>query len=227
VFRWNLQCQPVRRVIAREECHWSHAWQRFKRSNGVKFNGTLEHEFLVEKRAPYQSAVDGVCLQCVDTCYGGNGKRWWTPEKNAIGHSWQRCKRSKGGGNSMTSVNCCRITRTAPPMPDGGVHDLLVRCAHPVKHIPFVRVPRSVVCRCQIKAVNIKAHPIQLFRPAVLCDVINAATEFMVSPAYCIQLFRPAVLCDVANAAHRILTNSPKECERNECERTNQQSKGV
>jgi hypothetical protein len=30
----------------REECHWSHAWQRCKRSKGVKRCGILECEFL-------------------------------------------------------------------------------------------------------------------------------------------------------------------------------------
>ena len=32
VFGHNLQSQPVRAVITREECHWSHAWQRFKQA---------------------------------------------------------------------------------------------------------------------------------------------------------------------------------------------------
>jgi hypothetical protein len=45
-FGRNLQCQPVRGVNTREECHWSHAWQRFKRSKGVKLNGIPECEFL-------------------------------------------------------------------------------------------------------------------------------------------------------------------------------------
>jgi hypothetical protein len=43
-FGRNLQCQPVRGVNTREEWHWSHAWQRFKRSKGVKLNGTTPWE---------------------------------------------------------------------------------------------------------------------------------------------------------------------------------------
>jgi hypothetical protein len=41
VFERNLQCQPVRAVDTREECHWSHACKSFnRRSKGVKLNGT-------------------------------------------------------------------------------------------------------------------------------------------------------------------------------------------
>jgi hypothetical protein len=46
VFRRNLQCEPVKKVDAREECHWSHACQRFKRGKGVKRKGTLENGLL-------------------------------------------------------------------------------------------------------------------------------------------------------------------------------------
>jgi hypothetical protein len=46
VFARNLQYEPVRNVGTREECHWSHAWQRFKRSTGVKLNGIIECKFL-------------------------------------------------------------------------------------------------------------------------------------------------------------------------------------
>jgi hypothetical protein len=42
----NLQCEPVRRVYTREDCHWSHAWQHFKRIKGVKLNGILECKFM-------------------------------------------------------------------------------------------------------------------------------------------------------------------------------------
>jgi hypothetical protein len=52
VFGRNLQCELVRGVNTREECHWSHAWQRFKRSNGVKLNGTPRVQISVGKRAP-------------------------------------------------------------------------------------------------------------------------------------------------------------------------------
>jgi hypothetical protein len=52
----HLQCldaiysEPVRGSgHTREECHWSHAWQRFKRRNkGVNPNGILERKFLPE-----------------------------------------------------------------------------------------------------------------------------------------------------------------------------------
>jgi hypothetical protein len=41
-----------KKVDAREECHWSHAWQRFKRSKGVKLNSTPRASNRVHKRAP-------------------------------------------------------------------------------------------------------------------------------------------------------------------------------
>jgi hypothetical protein len=50
VFGRNLQCQPVRGVDTREECHWSHACKSFKRSKGVKLNGILEWKFLPKTR---------------------------------------------------------------------------------------------------------------------------------------------------------------------------------
>jgi hypothetical protein len=46
VFGRNLPCQPVRGVNTREERHWSHAWQRFMRSKGVKLNDILERKSL-------------------------------------------------------------------------------------------------------------------------------------------------------------------------------------
>jgi hypothetical protein len=52
-FGRNLQCQPVRGVNTREECHWSHACQRFKRrSKGAKLNSTPRVYIAVGKRAP-------------------------------------------------------------------------------------------------------------------------------------------------------------------------------
>jgi hypothetical protein len=48
VFGWNLQRQLVRGVKTRDGWHWPHAWQRFKRSKGVKLNGILECKFLSE-----------------------------------------------------------------------------------------------------------------------------------------------------------------------------------
>jgi hypothetical protein len=45
VFERNLQCQPVRGVNTREECHWSHTCKSFKRA-GVGTNCILECNFL-------------------------------------------------------------------------------------------------------------------------------------------------------------------------------------
>jgi hypothetical protein len=42
VLRHDLQWQPVSGVNTRQEWHWSHTWQHFKRSKGVKRNGILE-----------------------------------------------------------------------------------------------------------------------------------------------------------------------------------------
>jgi hypothetical protein len=59
----DLQClegvhsEPVRGVNTREECQWSRAWQRFKRSKGVKPNGTPRVKNAVEKRAPYHNLM--------------------------------------------------------------------------------------------------------------------------------------------------------------------------
>jgi hypothetical protein len=47
VFRRNLQCQPVRGVNIREECHWLHACKSFKRA-GVGTNDILECKFRSE-----------------------------------------------------------------------------------------------------------------------------------------------------------------------------------
>jgi hypothetical protein len=56
VFGPNLQCQPVRGMNTREECQWSHACQRFKRSKGACSSITiLECRFLSKKRTPYTS----------------------------------------------------------------------------------------------------------------------------------------------------------------------------
>jgi hypothetical protein len=50
-----LQCTDGRtvptgkRVDARGECHWSHAWQHFKRSKGVTLHGILECKILCRK----------------------------------------------------------------------------------------------------------------------------------------------------------------------------------
>jgi hypothetical protein len=61
LLRQNLQCQPVRGVNTREEWHWSHAWQRFKRrSKGAKLNGILESANYVRKtRTVQQSQPNG------------------------------------------------------------------------------------------------------------------------------------------------------------------------
>jgi hypothetical protein len=48
------QCQPVRGVSTREECHCSHACTSFKRNEGVKLNDILECKILSkpEHRTP-------------------------------------------------------------------------------------------------------------------------------------------------------------------------------
>jgi hypothetical protein len=55
----DLQSEPVRAVNAREECHWSHAWQRFKRrSKGAKLNGILECKSLSKTGTLCASPLD-------------------------------------------------------------------------------------------------------------------------------------------------------------------------
>jgi hypothetical protein len=49
--------QTGKRVNTREECQWSHAWQRFKRSK-VKLNGTHRVWISAEKRAPDAQIVN-------------------------------------------------------------------------------------------------------------------------------------------------------------------------
>jgi hypothetical protein len=38
-----------KKVDTRDECYWSHAWQRFKLFKGVKLNGIVSCKFLSEK----------------------------------------------------------------------------------------------------------------------------------------------------------------------------------
>jgi hypothetical protein len=66
VFGPNLKCCPVRGVAIREECHWSHAWQRFKRSNGVKLNGINEWKFC-SKPSTAHFRKSNVCTFSVST----------------------------------------------------------------------------------------------------------------------------------------------------------------
>jgi hypothetical protein len=62
-FRHNLQCQLVRRVNFREECHWSHACKSFKRIC-VGSNGILECKFLSEMRTIQTIAsLEQLCSQ--------------------------------------------------------------------------------------------------------------------------------------------------------------------
>jgi hypothetical protein len=54
----NVQCQPVRGVHTREECHWSHACKSFNSEHACEhlLRGNHWHprvQILVEKRAPY------------------------------------------------------------------------------------------------------------------------------------------------------------------------------
>jgi hypothetical protein len=48
VFGRNLQCQPVRRVNTREECHWSHACSLQANIRGIQWH--LECKFVPEKK---------------------------------------------------------------------------------------------------------------------------------------------------------------------------------
>jgi hypothetical protein len=48
VFGPNLQCELVRKVDAREECHWSHALQELQASRHMGSNGILECKLLSE-----------------------------------------------------------------------------------------------------------------------------------------------------------------------------------
>jgi hypothetical protein len=41
-----IYCVSRQEWTTREECSWSHAWQRFKRSKGVNLNGTLERKIM-------------------------------------------------------------------------------------------------------------------------------------------------------------------------------------
>jgi hypothetical protein len=54
VFGRNLQCQPVRGVNFRDECHWSHACSLQASRRGIQSNSILECKFLPKKahRAP-------------------------------------------------------------------------------------------------------------------------------------------------------------------------------
>jgi hypothetical protein len=45
-------------------------------------------------------------LQCLDGVYGGNGKRQWTPERNALGNTCARFKRAGVGTNGIPE---CKI----------------------------------------------------------------------------------------------------------------------
>jgi hypothetical protein len=62
----SLPCQPVRGANTQEERHWSHAWQRFKRSKGVKLNDILECKMLIKKedRTLTDLEAEKYCLHC-------------------------------------------------------------------------------------------------------------------------------------------------------------------
>jgi hypothetical protein len=64
VLRHNLQCQPVRGVNFREECHWSHACKSFKRTY-VGTNDILECKILSENAHRTQTARPQSCCQSV------------------------------------------------------------------------------------------------------------------------------------------------------------------
>jgi hypothetical protein len=62
VFGRNSQCQPVRGVDTREECHWSHAWQSSKRSKGMQLNGILEYVVPSTKTRTVPYSLDAMML---------------------------------------------------------------------------------------------------------------------------------------------------------------------
>jgi hypothetical protein len=49
---------------------------------------------------------------------GGNGKRWWTPERNAIGRTHARLKRAGVGTNGILECKLQPKTRTVPAIID-------------------------------------------------------------------------------------------------------------
>jgi hypothetical protein len=77
----------------------NHVCQHFKQSKGVQLNdtgGSREQQIRVEEqeirtmRLPVTTIDPYDGLQCLDAIYGGNCKRQWTPEMDAIGHTHGR-----------------------------------------------------------------------------------------------------------------------------------------
>jgi hypothetical protein len=64
VFGHNLQCEPVRGVATREECHLIHVCKSFKQA-GVGTNGILECKFLSETSTVPQPKADRPCQWCM------------------------------------------------------------------------------------------------------------------------------------------------------------------
>jgi hypothetical protein len=61
--------------------------------------------------SPGPSAATPIVLQCLDTICIVNRYEEWTPERNAIGHTPARFKRSRRGTNS--SLECKFLSKVA------------------------------------------------------------------------------------------------------------------
>jgi hypothetical protein len=120
VFGRNLQCEPVRGVDTREECHWSHACKRFKRAR-VGTNGILECKFLSKnehrtfgKRAPINASQRGRQRNLLQAA---------TPDKSTLPEGSQRgwqCNRSQTAASGKCaptdgsqSVGQCNLGQAA------------------------------------------------------------------------------------------------------------------
>jgi hypothetical protein len=108
------------RVTTQEACSLSRTHQSFKRG-GVGTNGIFESNILSKNEhrtrdSPVDpgSNVARCVFSVVTTIYGGNGKRWWTPEMNSIGHAPARVKRINGVKNS-TASSTVKFYRTRAP----------------------------------------------------------------------------------------------------------------
>jgi hypothetical protein len=107
VFGRNFPCKPVRGVNFREECHWSHAWQSFKRTC-VRSDGIIECKILSDnahRTSQFQQqclcfAASGAIsyLQCADRIHSANRlEAVKTRDEWHWSHAWQQhSKRCKG-----------------------------------------------------------------------------------------------------------------------------------
>jgi hypothetical protein len=75
----------------------SHAWPGFTRSNIRNLNSMEKLQNFVQKQEMY--------LRCFDMIYDDNGKSSGLPERNAIGHTHDRLKRTCVGSNGILECN--------------------------------------------------------------------------------------------------------------------------